>query len=82
MSKQVLDDARAAYAAWKDTQQGSYVERVLADAIVREIVPALIHVAERGPVPTGFHSIEVGAAEDIVVPDAAELGNKVSHIGA
>lgn len=81
MSKQVLDDARAAYAAWKDTQQGSYVERVLADAIVREILPALIHVASRGPVPTGFHGVEVEAAEEISVTDDVSM-NKVSHIGA
>lgn len=54
MSKQVIEDARAAYQAWKETQPGSYVERALADAIVRDIVPALIHAAERKPVPLGF----------------------------
>ena len=54
MSKQVLDDARAAYQAWKEAPQGSYVERALADSIVRDIVPALIHAAEKSPVPLGF----------------------------
>lgn len=58
MSKQVIDDARSAYAAWKESQQGSYVERVLADAIVRDILPALIHAAERRPLPIGFEQTE------------------------
>lgn len=54
MSKQVIDDARSAYSAWKESQAGSYVERVLADAIVRDILPALIHAAEHRPKPIGF----------------------------
>lgn len=58
MSKQVIDDARSAYSAWKESQQGSYVERVLADAIVRDILPALIHAAEHRPKPIGFEQTE------------------------
>ena len=50
----IVDDAQAAYNAWKETQQGSYVERILADAIVRDIVPALIHAATRRPLPIGY----------------------------
>jgi hypothetical protein len=58
VSKQVVDDARTAYQSWKEATQGSYVERVLADAIVRDIVPALIHAAERKHIPLGFEQFE------------------------
>lgn len=54
MSKHVLEDARAAFKAWREAPSGSYVERALADAIVNDIVPALIHVAEASPQPLGF----------------------------
>lgn len=70
MSKQVIDDARAAYSAWKESQQGSYVERVLADAIVRDILPALIHAAERKPIPIGFeYDTESTAVTEIAEDD-------------
>ena len=49
-----IRDAKDAYEAWKESPRGSYVERVLADSIVRDIVPALIHVAEFPPKPMGF----------------------------
>lgn len=47
-------DAKEAFQAWKEAPVGSYVERALADAIVRDIVPALIHTAEYPPKPLGF----------------------------
>jgi len=64
VSKKVIDDARAAYTAWKESSSGSYVERVLADSIVRDILPALIHVAERGPAPLGFETTSVDLETD------------------
>jgi hypothetical protein len=70
MSKQVLDDARSAYMAWKETAQGSYLERTLADAIVRDIVPALIAAAERKPLPLGFTDVtELGNDTEIDTED-------------
>lgn len=66
----IVDDAQAAYNAWKETQQGSYVERVLADAIVRDIVPALIHAATRRPLPIGYGTeLDLTAAEEIADTD-------------
>lgn len=50
----VINDAKNAFEAWKESPRGSYVERTLADAIVRDIVPALIHTAEYPPKPMGF----------------------------
>jgi hypothetical protein len=69
MSKSVIDDAQAAYNAWREAQQGSYLERVLADSIVRDIVPALIHAAERKPMPIGYGTdmdltADAGIADD------------------
>lgn len=55
MSSDVIRDAKDAFDAWKESPRGSYVERTLADAIVRDIVPALIHVAEYPPRPLGFN---------------------------
>lgn len=49
-----IRDAKEAFSAWKEAPVGSYVERALADAIVRDIVPALIHTAEFPPKPLGF----------------------------
>lgn len=80
MSRSTLDDARAAYSAWKETQQGSYLERVIADGIVRDLVPALIHMAERQPLSTGFTHIEIEAAEEVA--DQNQYPSSVSHIGA
>lgn len=54
MSKQVIEDARSAHKAWREAAPGSYVERALADAIARDILPALIHASERSPQPLGF----------------------------
>ena len=54
MGKDVLEDAKAAYNAWREAQPGSYIESVLADAIVRDVVPALIYLAERKPQPFGY----------------------------
>lgn len=54
MSKQVIKDARDAFNAWKEAPTGSYVERAMEAAIVRDIVPALIHAAERKPQVIGF----------------------------
>lgn len=50
----VIDDATKAYDAWKEAPRGSYVERILADAICRDILPALIHTASNPPAPLGF----------------------------
>lgn len=69
MSKQVLEDARSAYQAWRESSQGSYVERALADAIVRDIVPALIHVAEQKPMPIGFDQITESSADTSLADD-------------
>lgn len=71
MSKQVIDDARSAYSAWKESQAGSYVERVLADAIVRDILPALIHAAERRHIPMGFEQqdIDLETNTEVAKPD-------------
>ena len=54
VSKQVIEDAQDAYNAWREAQQGSYVARVLADSICRDILPALIVVAQRKPQPLGY----------------------------
>lgn len=50
----VLHDAKDAYESWKDAPRGSYLERTMADAIVRDLVPSLIHLVEYPPRPTGF----------------------------
>jgi hypothetical protein len=49
-----IRDAKDAYEAWKESPRGSYLERTIADAIVRDLVPSLIHVAEFPPKPAGF----------------------------
>lgn len=68
MSKQVLDDARAAYQAWKEAPVGSYIEKVVADAILRDIVPSLILLAERGPIPFGFsENVELESHTQVAV---------------
>ena len=70
MSKQVLDDAKSAYAAWKDAPSGSYLEGVLADGIARDILPALISVAERRPQPIGLSDVnELATDTDFVIDD-------------
>lgn len=64
-----LEDARQAYKAWQEAPQGSYVERTMADSIVRDIVPALIHVAERKAQPIGFQ----GDAEVSAIATETEI---------
>lgn len=54
MTKQIIEDAKQAYGAWKESQPGSYVERALADSIVQDLVPAMIHAMEASPRPIGF----------------------------
>lgn len=67
----VVDDAAAAYSAWKETPSGSYLERTLADSIVRDLVPALIHAASRRPMPIGFGGdiAELGTDTELAVDD-------------
>lgn len=73
MSKQIVDDARAAFAAWREAPSGSYVERILADGIVADIVPALIHAAERKPQPLGFDLGKVDLESDTeIAPEPEE----------
>lgn len=50
----VIADAKEAFENWKDAPTGSYIERVLAQCIVRDIVPSLLHLAENGKPKTGF----------------------------
>lgn len=50
----LIDDATAAYNAWRDCNSGSYLETALANDICRDIVPALIHRLQNPPKPLGF----------------------------
>jgi hypothetical protein len=74
VSKRVIDDARAAFAAWREAPSGSYVERVLADGIVNDIVPALIHAAERKPMPIGFDT-----RDSVDLDTESELAPEYDH---
>jgi hypothetical protein len=69
VSKQVLEDARAAYQAWKEAPVGSYIEKVVADAILRDIVPSLILLVERGPQPFGFSEVVDVSGEHSIARD-------------
>ncbi|GAA5198568.1 hypothetical protein GCM10025773_11840 [Microbacterium jejuense] len=64
----LADDAESAYNAWRETNSGSYLERTLADAIVRDLVPALIHALRRRPVPLGFGSDVGELTTDTSIP--------------
>jgi len=74
MSKNALEDAKAAYKAWREAQPGSYIESILADAIVRDVVPALIHIAERKPQPFGYApaGVELESQTEIAATDGEE----------
>lgn len=69
MSKQVVEDAQDAYNAWKEAPQGSYVERILADSICRDILPALIHVAQRKPMPLGYSTEQTLESDTEIAAD-------------
>jgi hypothetical protein len=54
----VIDDAQSAYDSWREAPPGSYIERALADSIVRDLVPAmLVELGNKNPVKAkiGFH---------------------------
>lgn len=54
MSKKLIEDADQAFEAWKDAPQGSYLERTLADSIVKDLFPSLLNALKNKQDKTGF----------------------------
>lgn len=54
MSKKLIEDSETAFEAWKDAPRGSYVERAMADAIVADLFPTLVHALKAKKSSTGF----------------------------
>lgn len=58
MSKKLIEDSETALEAWRDAPRGSYVERAMADAIVADLFPTLVHALKTKKTPTGFDKDE------------------------
>lgn len=58
MSKKLIEDSEAAFEAWKDAPKNSYVERALADSIVSDLFPTMIHALKAKKNTTGFDKDE------------------------
>lgn len=54
MSKKLIEDADQAFEAWKDSPTGSYLERTLADSIVKDLFPSLLSALKNKQDKTGF----------------------------
>jgi hypothetical protein len=54
VSKKLIEDSETAFEAWKDAPRGSYVERAMADAIVADLFPAVLHALKAKKSTTGF----------------------------
>lgn len=73
MAKNIIEDAKAAYNAWRESPPGSYVESALSEAIVRDIVPALIHLAEQEKQQFGYvMGVELESTTEIVEPETEQ----------
>ena len=54
MSKKLIEDSEAAFEAWKEAPRGSYIERTMADAIVADLFPTVLHALKAKKNTTGF----------------------------
>ncbi len=54
MSKKLIEDAEMAFEAWKDAPSGSYLEGTLAQAISRDLFPAMIEALRSKTDRAGF----------------------------
>lgn len=54
MTKRLIEDSEQVYQAWKDAPRGSYLESSLAETIVNDLFPSLLHQVRLGNPPTGF----------------------------
>lgn len=58
MSKKLIEDSETAFEAWKEAPRGSYVERAMADAIVADLFPTVLHALKAKKNTTGFDKDE------------------------
>lgn len=58
MSKKLIEDSETAFEAWKEAPRGSYIERTMADAIVADLFPTVLHALKAKKTPTGFDKDE------------------------
>lgn len=54
LSKQLIEDSEAAFEAWREAPNGSYLEGTLAQAITRDLFPSLIQSLKGKQVKSGF----------------------------
>lgn len=54
MSKKLIEDAEEIYSQWREAPSGSYLESTLADTMVTDLFPSLLHVAKRKVQKMGF----------------------------
>ena len=54
MSKKLIEDSETAFEAWKEAPRGSYIERTMADAIVADLFPTVLHALKAKKNTTGF----------------------------
>lgn len=54
MSKKLIEDAEMAFDAWKGAPNGSYLEGTLAQAIARDLFPAMIEALRSKQDKAGF----------------------------
>lgn len=60
MSKKLIEDSDQAFEAWREAPKGSYVERAMADAIVADLFPTLVHALKAKKTSTGFDKDDNG----------------------
>lgn len=58
MSKKLIEDSDQAFEAWKEAPQGSYLERTLADSIVKDLFPSVLTALKSKQSKTGFDKDE------------------------
>lgn len=58
MSKKLIEDSDQAFEAWRDAPQGSYLERTLADSIVKDLFPSVLNALKNKQSKTGFDKDE------------------------
>lgn len=71
----LIDDATSAMRAYGEAPQGSYMETTLANAICRDIVPALLYRLQNPAKPMGFsNEIVLELENDTEIPDKDPVG--------
>lgn len=58
MSKKLIEDSDQAFEAWKNSPNGSYLERTLADSIVADLFPSILQALKSKKNTTGFDKDE------------------------